>query len=251
MALLNDISAFEQGLTTNNWGLDTFGERLESFGTHLMNFMTNTADFSYEKVSDTIRALRNLVNLSGSAQKNSAKDGAKAIREMLGVFNDTSWGKQTVAAMAAQTATDFITSFNSSVEQLQNGTGEVVMPTLRVRPVLDTSGIETGVGEVNGLLGGIDTSALSLQISAIMEADATNNQNIITRLDLANSYLASIINDNGTHTTTLGNDIQDVYRQIGDLATAMTSLKIWLDSNTLIGYLYSGIDRAIGEDLTP
>jgi len=96
--------------------------------------------------------------------------------------------------------------------------------TPTIRPVVDTSGVVSGIQSINGMFGGRTISfgsTFNRHVSAISSGNSGSNKDVVNAIQALNS-------------------------KFDHLNQAMNNMKIVLDDGTLVGHMASGMDKQLG-----
>lgn len=231
--VLNSIMALNNELEFPAYSLTSFSGDIESLGDALTAFGGQAPD--YENIDKMLTTLSSIMNLATGAS--GLKKNTGDIRGMMEEFIRDPWGADSIATMAGKAAGDFWAAFYEALNS-QNGS-YYASPT--ITPVYDMSNLNGASGAVNGQLQNtLDTTGASIQASAITDAINSMHGGLGAKLDLVNSYLASIINDNTAHATATHNDIialNNTAASVGEAVSSISDLQVYLDGTTLVNYV--------------
>lgn len=236
--------------------LQAFTGQLPTVGGHLVSFASTVKDLDYGSALSAVSLVRALVGLASDVANNTELangfDPLTTFMQQVAGWGDESTFMDALAvftydfteALAAKLpAEENKAIIRNALLDLMSITPEDFGGGMSIRPVLDTSGVTPGVNGINDALNGLDSAALTASISAAITFDSIGLSPITEKLDLMNSYLASIINDNATHTTTLSGDISNVYSQVGAVVEAVNGLDLTID----IGQVANAVDSYLGK----
>lgn len=144
-----------------------------------------------------VNALTNYVDVSANAGEDIATAATDSLRDAL-----------------AQSAAAFDTSVD-------------VQPT--IRPVLDLSNIDEGIGQLDGMFDANRSIALAGSANLAMEAATGDIQNEI-KVDNSDVVTA----------------ITDLQTDMADMVDKITNMQIYLDKNVLVGQMAAPMDKALG-----
>lgn len=236
-------------------GLDSFAQMLSGVGPNLLAFQTGAEGVDPAQCNTIITSLNALI---AAAQEwstySNAQSGAVRMRDFLnelangttGIFG----GNHKFAELAGTLATDFWSAFYTAIND-QNGTygveptGFNLAPT--IKPVYDMSNVKEVGGTVNGQLQStLDTTGLSMSVSDI--AAGIDGSMMSSKLELTNSYLASLVNTTSEIRTANHADLQTVTSSIDGLHDAL-SFTINLDGQQIAVTIAPMVDKILGHGI--
>lgn len=236
-------------------GLDSFAQMLSGVGPNLLAFQTGADGVDPAQCNTIITSLSALI---AAAQEwstySNAQSGAVRMRDFLnelangttGIFG----GNHKFAELAGTLATDFWSAFYTAIND-QNGTygvdptGFNLAPT--IKPVYDMSNVKEVGGTVNGQLQStLDTTGLSMSVSDI--AAGIDGSMMSSKLELTNSYLASLVNTTSEIRTANHADLQTVTSSIDGLHDAL-SFTVNLDGQQIAVTIAPMVDKILGHGI--
>lgn len=218
---------------------------IKTFKEHISNFKTIGSNI----IQGVINGISGGVGKIATAAKNAAKTALNAAKNFLGIkspsrefmtvgkYSDEGFAKglERYAHLAGNAAKGV---GNTALRTLKNSIGSMSFDSIEdqpaIRPILDLSDVQAGVNNLNGLF--------------------ANNQAILLGANVDSSFLgrnanaiASMManNQNGTNKDVV-QAIKDLRTDVTDLYTAMSSMKVVMDSGALVGELINKIDNALG-----
>lgn len=127
------------------------------------------------------------------------------------------------AGAAADMAMETLSNTQSMLAELSMQLAQGIDPTIRIRPVLDTSQLASGISTVNGMLGG-QTYGIGIR-SRDLASNAAAGQP-------SSASMASALNA--------------VNSRINELSDAISNMNIVLDSGALVGGIQAKMDQSLG-----
>ena len=148
--------------------------------------------------------------------------GAKGITENMGLL----------IGAAKYAGDETVDAFSDSISDLSTAADLGIDDAPSIRPVMDLSGIQNGVGRINSILSRDMANSVSVGMPK--------------RIDVG-----SAIGDLGTLQTQGNTNVVDVLReqmaQTERLIYLLENQKIYLDGNTMVGKMIGKIDNALGQ----
>lgn len=147
-------------------------------------------------------------------------------------ISDASASVYKTSSNMASYAKDGLNDALNRIKGLINGDLDVT-PT--IRPVLDMTSIQNGVGRINGLFAD--------QSIALANANASYSLDVNNLASLIDSLQASADMDNSKVVAA----ISELRSDFGELVTAISGLHIRMDSGAVVGQLIGKIDNSLGQ----
>ncbi len=166
-----------------------------------------------------------------SPSKEMRKLGVYTIQGLLLGLRD---GQNSVDQTTTNTANSIIETLKSPMDFLISYFNGELEYDPSIRPIMDISGVRTGMTGINGMING-STYQLGAEVSASM------SQAALDKLDYATDIR------NGFNDGNVVNAISKLNNDINTLNDSMSNMSVVMDTGVLVGQLSEGMDYALGQ----
>lgn len=194
------------------------------------NAINNIVNAAINVASAAYNAAKKWLNINSPSRKFIALGNSMDEGLVVGIeeyANSVANSGENVAQSAVDGAIEGLHGFSSLV--LDNVNDDFV-----IRPVLDLSDVESGLGGMNSMFGsqtiGVRSTALAGRISSMSNAAALQT---------------SI--DNGLSNSSLAASIDALNTRIDDLGARISNMRVVTETGALVGQIASGVDRVLGK----
>ncbi len=220
---------------------DSYSEKFKTIGTYIDAGLVKGLEEGSSAVTEMAKQVA-LAAYNAACTELGVESPSKKfmwIGEMVGegFANGMQSYSQTIANTAAGMSDSAVDSAKASAMKLYDaiGFGDGVDQPV-IRPVLDLSDVQSGMKQVNGLFG---TRSITATRSADMANGIAARQSSIKKTD-DQSYEVQ----NGKM---LDSATKMFSEKMDRMAEAMKDLKIYMDGNTLVGYVSPKVNRTLGQ----
>lgn len=202
-----------------------------AYGTQLgENIASGTVNATSGIESAVQTATGTCVAVASEQKANWAELGRQFVEEFAqGITNSISTASQATITMITS-------AYQAAVDYINNSENEGYTFTPRITPILDLSGVQNGVGQVNGLFAA-NTAALADINVRLTNDSITELSELTEKMRLSNEANHSEI----------VNAIKNLKGDFNNLVEALDGMHIRLDGNAVVGELVGKIDTSLGQ----
>ena len=138
-----------------------------------------------------------------------------------------------VADGAVDTATKGVLALSDVI-----GFNDIDQPV--IRPVLDLSNIRTGAAQISGIINSKGNSLIAIRSTTLASDIATSQHKNARKLDF----------DSPKSSKDLDNNFGVINEKLQNMVDEIKNMKIYMDGNTLVGYVSPRVNRTLGHQAT-